>query len=235
MDNPLYNNSVDILFNNQSEVDVLLRLMDDNQLVFTNQLLDKLCKEEVYQMLNFPLSCGGIRYLQLQILSEYHRRRGWAIKVEYGKGVVCLLSETSFPQSTFQKISEVEEAMKMKKGDVIKQGEIEADVIWVIDGAVAIKQKDGIHRIFELKDEPNWIVIKEGVPTYQSSVENLSDEELRKAIDDLRAQRTYITAKPRKVGTKAEPIDKNDPMAQALAELTPEKKQELMKKLGLVD
>ena len=71
----------------------------------------------------------------------------------------------------------------------------EATVNWVIDGAAAIQYKDGDCRIFELADELEWRVIFESVPSYQSSVEDLSDEQLRKAIDDLRSQRTFISSK----------------------------------------
>ena len=110
----------------------------------------------------------------------------------------------------------------------------EAQVNWVIDGAAAIKHKDGSCRIFELLDEPEWKVTVESVPSYQSSVENLTDEQLRQAIDDLRAKRTFITSKPRKVSTRSV-VDKSDPMAIALASMSPEKKEELMKKLGMVD
>lgn len=111
----------------------------------------------------------------------------------------------------------------------------EAKVNWVIDGACAIQYKDGSCNIFELVDEPEWKVLIESIPSYQSSVENLSDEDLRKAIDDLRAQRTFVTTKPKRAVTKRETADKNDPMAIALASMTPEKREELMRKLGMVD
>ena len=110
----------------------------------------------------------------------------------------------------------------------------EAQVNWVIDGGVAIRYKDGSNRIFELVDEVDWKVIVESVPSYQSSVENMSDEQLRQAIDDLRSQRTFITSKPRKVSTKST-VDKSDPLAVALASMPPDKKVELMRKLGMVD
>lgn len=128
---------------------------------------------------------------------------------------------------------------KLENGEIVLTQTViqkeEATVNWVIDGACAIRFKDGSYRIFEIADEPEWKVIVESVPSYQSSVENLSDEDLRKAIDDLRAQRTFITAKPRKTPTKREAVDKNDPMAQVLASMSPEKKLELMKKMGMVD
>ena len=110
----------------------------------------------------------------------------------------------------------------------------EATVNWVIDGAAAIQYENGSCRIFELTEEPEWKVIVESVPSYQSSVENLTDEQLRQAIDDLRQQRTFISSRP-KTRAKREVIDKNDPLAVALASMPPDKKAELMRKLGMVD
>ena len=111
----------------------------------------------------------------------------------------------------------------------------EAQVNWVIDGGVAIQYKDGNCRIFELVDEPDWKVIVESVPSYQSSVENMTDDDLRKAIDDLRAQRTFITSKPKRISIKRETVDRSDPLAVALASMPQDKKAELMRKLGMVD
>lgn len=111
----------------------------------------------------------------------------------------------------------------------------EATVNWVIEGAAAIQFKDGSCRIFELADEPEWKVIVESVPNYQSSVENLTDEQLRQAIDDLRSQRTFISSRPKKTVSKQEKVDKNDPLAVALASMPPDKKAELMRKLGMTD
>ena len=111
----------------------------------------------------------------------------------------------------------------------------EATVNWVIDGAAAIQYKDGSCRIFELVDEPEWKVLRESVPSYQSSVENLTDEQLRQAIDDLRQQRTFISSRPKKVRSTQEKVDKDDPLAVALASMPAEKRAELMRKLGMVD
>jgi len=111
----------------------------------------------------------------------------------------------------------------------------EAIVNWVIDGACAIKYKDGNCRIFEIVDEPDWKVIIESVPSYQSSVENLTDEQLRGAIDDLRSQRVNLPTKVRKASVKREVMDKNDPLAVALSSMSADKKLELMRKMGMVD
>jgi hypothetical protein len=111
----------------------------------------------------------------------------------------------------------------------------EAKVNWVVENEVALQFKDGGCAIITITEEPEWKVIQESVPSYQSSVAEMSDEQLRSAIDDLRNQRTFITSKPRKTREKSEVIDKNDPMAVALASMPEDKKLELMKKLGMVD
>lgn len=133
----------------------------------------------------------------------------------------------------------------MKRGDVIARDvpyttepgfyHQEGTINWVIDGDCAVRFADGNYAIFTIAtEEPQWKVIVESVPSYQSSVENLTDEELRKSIDDLRAQRVSIPSKSRKISTK-EVVDKDDPMAVALASMPADKKLELMKKLGMVD
>lgn len=132
----------------------------------------------------------------------------------------------------------------MKRGDIIARDvpyttepemwHEEGTINWVIDGDCAIRHSDGSFRIFTISEEPEWKIIVESVPSYQSSVENLTDEELRKSIDDLRAQRVSLPTKARKVSTR-EVADKNDPMAVALASMPADKKLELMKKLGMVD
>lgn len=117
----------------------------------------------------------------------------------------------------------------------ISQVEI-AIVQWVIDDEVAIKQANATYRIFRLANEPDWVVIQESSPSYQSSVENLSEEDLRRAIDDLRSKRTFTTTpRARKTPVLKEKVDKSDPIAVLLASIPEEKKLALMKKLGMAD
>ena len=127
--------------------------------------------------------------------------------------------------------------LETSQNDLILTSPIEyteqATVMWVFEGEVSIQQKDGSYRMFMLVDEPEWIVAIESVASYQSSVENLTDEDLEKAIEDLRSQRSYLPE--RKAKSPRATVDKNDPMAVALASMPEDKKIELMKKLGMID
>lgn len=106
-----------------------------------------------------------------------------------------------------------------------------ADVKWVVDNEMALQYADGSYRVVTISEEPEWIVTYESAPSYQSSVANMSDEELRLSIDALRNNRLPVAKKER---VAREPVD-NDPMAKVLASLTSEKKLELMRKMGMVD
>ena len=104
-----------------------------------------------------------------------------------------------------------------------------AKVMWVVEQDVSILDLDtGMYAIVEMKDCEVEI---EGTPSYQSTVENMSEQQLRDSLDVLRSQRRTA---PRVSIKKAVPKVKEDPMMKVLAKLDPDKKAELMKKLGLV-
>jgi hypothetical protein len=108
----------------------------------------------------------------------------------------------------------------------------QAKVNWVIDNEAALQFKDGTCLIINI-EEKEWIVIQESVPSYQSSVADMSDEQLRASIEALRSQRATL---PTKTKTRVpKEVVSSDPMAQALANMSPEKKLELMKKMGMID
>jgi len=108
----------------------------------------------------------------------------------------------------------------------------EAEVQWVVDKDVALKFKDGSFKIIEIDKDPEWKVIKEAVPTYQSSVAQMSDEQLRASIDQLRQSRITLPKAPR---VRGKPKEKSDPILTVLSKMDPTKKRELMKKLGMTD
>jgi len=108
----------------------------------------------------------------------------------------------------------------------------EATVNWVVEKEVAIQLKDGTARIINLDEEPEWRVIWESAPSYQSTVAQMSDEELRASIDALRRMRA--SAPKPGVRARGQGVSR-DPIEIALSKMPPEKKMELMKKLGMVD
>jgi hypothetical protein len=130
----------------------------------------------------------------------------------------------------------------MKKGDYVScehpiSGHIEGEVMWVIDNTASIQLPGMMFHMADLTDvEAPWIVVRESVPSYQSSVADMSDDQLKASIEALRSQRIVDTTPKVKVRKeRATAVDKSDPMAVALASMAPEAKAELMKKLGMVD
>ena len=130
----------------------------------------------------------------------------------------------------------------MKKGDLIacKTSPSErASVNWVVDFEAGItytspEVKVGFYNNVDIRE---WEVVTSAPETYQSSVEQMSVEELRESIDALRGSRVANPArKVRKTMEKSaeEIAEADDPIAKALAKLSPEKLIELKKKMGLL-
>ncbi len=132
----------------------------------------------------------------------------------------------------------------MKKGDYVSRdfdinemkSHIEGTVQWVIDGTASIQLPNYTFYMANLKEEPDWVVLHESAPSYQSSVADMTNEQLKASIEALRNQRVVNTTPKVKVRKqRTDVVDKNDPMAVALAGMAPEEKAALMKKLGMVD
>ncbi|MBU2052491.1 hypothetical protein KKH13_04780 [Patescibacteria group bacterium] len=166
--------------------------------------------EIVYRNCSSPEAATA--FMQGHFFSEYNTSPTWELKQDpenFGGYIIVLTSPVMKHQ--------------------------EAKVNWVIENEIAIQYKDGNSRIIDINEEKDWKVIVESVPSYQSSVAELSDDQLRESIELLKSQRMHHdprARKPREVSTPA--VDKNDPIAMALAGLSPEKKEALMRKLGMV-
>ena len=113
-----------------------------------------------------------------------------------------------------------------------------AKVNWIVDGEMGITLLDtGLSRGCSME---GWTVEVESAPSFQSSVESMSEESLRASLDELRESRTRVSkSKPKpksKSGLKDKRVKVNmkDPIMQMVEKLPPEKKEELMRKLGLV-
>lgn len=103
-----------------------------------------------------------------------------------------------------------------------------ARVNWVIDDEAAITSLDGTasHFIVSISKD-RWRVIQEAQPSYQSQVASFSDEELRASLDSLRLKRIIpVTVKTR----RREPVSD---IERFMESLPPEKKLELLRKLGI--
>ena len=110
---------------------------------------------------------------------------------------------------------------------------LEAEVNWVVDVDMGITYPDKTMSTINLIEEPEWKVIREAPICYQSSVGEMSDEELTSAIGALRDNRK---AMPKQAASRnAAPVDKNDPVAVYLASLSPEERMRKMKALGMIE
>src|SRR3990167_1414140 len=110
----------------------------------------------------------------------------------------------------------------------------DARVIWVIDqeAAICFISDQTAHLIINIED-PSWKVLYEAVPSYQSQVASLSDEELKAAIDAARYARA--SAQPEKTSKRVQQVHEEiDPLEAKLATLSPEDRQKIMTKLGLI-
>jgi hypothetical protein len=123
----------------------------------------------------------------------------------------------------------------MKKGDIVSPKDkphVKAKVNWVVDGSAGISYyepedyKGGCNQV----NVADYDVIVESQETYQSSVEQMSVEELRANIERLRGLRMN-SAKPTKVSTRV--VVKADPTVSLLNGLSPEKIAMLKAKLGI--
>lgn len=132
----------------------------------------------------------------------------------------------------------------MKKGDRVSRtvtntegdGEytLEALVNWVVEdeaGITYLSPPDwkGGAKVVNLKEEV-WVVTWESTPSFQSSVAEMSEEELRESIDRLRESRKHLPS-PRVRGDR---VKKDDPISKAFSHLSKEKREEVMRKLGLM-
>ena len=126
----------------------------------------------------------------------------------------------------------------MKAGDIIQSKEkveVKAKVNWVVNGEAGISytepedHKGGGNNI---RCE-EWIVIFDfPLPpqTLQSKAENMSIEELRANIESLRALRARPLKQREARESRGSP---SDPLALALASLSPEQLAKIKEKLGL--
>jgi hypothetical protein len=82
----------------QNELEVVFSLMSDGELMILKDKLEEMVKGEVYKSEGFPISCGGLRFLQASIMFSFWVRKGKGVKMEEGKIVMCELKESPFWQ-----------------------------------------------------------------------------------------------------------------------------------------
>ena len=119
---------------------------------------------------------------------------------------------------------------------------IQAKINWIIDNETSIEYLDtGGMEILDmsLPENQGWVVIHEASPEYQTSVEHMTDEQLRASIEELRARRQSrpeSRAKATRLTIKSAPTSAEDKaLASLLSSKSPEEMLELKRKLGLCD
>ena len=120
---------------------------------------------------------------------------------------------------------------------------IQAKVQWVVDNETSIEYLDtGGMEILDmsLPENQGWVVIHEASPEYQTSVEHMTDEQLRASIEELRARRqsrpSAIKSRTKVVRESVVPQTAEDKaLASLLSSKSPEEMLELKRKLGLCD
>jgi len=103
-------------------------------------------------------------------------------------------------------------------------------VQWVVGDKASLESSDGTCTIVDSLDE--WKVIQEAIPSFQSTVDELSIEELQKGINNLRTSRQNAKVPARKQGKKSTLSLEEKKMQEALRKLTPEQKERLKNALG---
>ena len=143
----------------------------------------------------------------------------------------------------------------MKKGDIVRVTQSlkyveseeryehgwDAEVIWIdpkINKGCFADVETKRSQVLSYGEGKNTqlLLLIESAPSFQSTVSGLSDDKLKESIHDLRMARAHVKLKPtRKARVKAEPKVKLSPMEKILNALSPEKRAELKKKMGMVD
>jgi hypothetical protein len=70
--------------------------MTEKELMEMKERIELMVKEEAYLVKGFPLSCGGLRFLQATIMFSFWVRKGKGVKIVEGEVVVCELKESPF-------------------------------------------------------------------------------------------------------------------------------------------
>ena len=107
---------------------------------------------------------------------------------------------------------------------------VEAIVNWVVGDEASITYDNGGMEIISIP-EGGYKVIRESAPSYQSSVADMSEEDLRASLDALRTSRAKMPSVKTKVRKQ---VVKMSPIEKLLADAPPEKVEELKRRLGLV-
>ena len=89
-------NDMENFFIAQSELEVVFSLMSDEELLNLNDKIEEMIRINAFQAEGFPLSAGGLGFLQATIMFSFWVRKGKGVKIENGEVVVCELEISPF-------------------------------------------------------------------------------------------------------------------------------------------
>lgn len=122
--------------------------------------------------------------------------------------------------------------VKAEEGFIVKE---DAQINWVMDkeAGISFLANPKSHDIINI-EEGIWRIFQESVPSYQSQVATMSDEELREAINASRALRATSSPPIKRAKVVKGEKKEIDPIQAKLDSLPPEQREKLMQKLGLI-
>jgi prolyl-tRNA synthetase len=122
----------------------------------------------------------------------------------------------------------------MKKGDVVKVGDSKGTIQWVVDIEIGVLFDSGESAVLDTT-ATSVELLSESAPVYQTSVDHMTDDQLRASIEELRHKRIAKPIVKRISKTKEEVVEDNDPLSILLKSKTPEQIIAIKRKLGLID
>ena len=112
-----------------------------------------------------------------------------------------------------------------------------AKVNWIVDNEAGITYIDsgGSNVVDVIAD--GWTVVQEAAPEYHSDVEHMTEEQLRDSIEQLRANRSVKSTRVKKETKEKEPAlsTEDKDKLKVIQAMTPEQKEALMRKLGMIE
>lgn len=119
--------------NMQSELEVVFSLMSESQLLQLKDKVESMLNERVYEQKEFPLSCGGLRWVIATIMFSFWCRKGKGVRLVEGTIEVCSLEESPFVKR-YERVAPIsvvleEEVPDASSNDRAEEDEGRTDVI----------------------------------------------------------------------------------------------------------
>ena len=108
-------------------------------------------------------------------------------------------------------------------------------VNWVIGEEAAVQSlSDSKSNFIIAVDDPEYFILQESAPSFQSQVANMTDEQLRASIDELRQKRIVIEPKKEKKLKVEKTSQEENALIGLMGQLNEEEQKKLLAKLGML-